>query len=320
MGPHQQVRSSSQSNETRRSKDIELEDQLQDQEKSQTLAEEESERLLPGGGEVGDDDPQPKKFTAPRKPLSKRLRWALYGLAGVVLFTLLGVLAVRGSAAHVERKTVRTFRRPSAEYIVPGNWDYHAHPKARYQRWTITDITANPDGVFRPMTVINGKFPGPMITCNEGDTIVVDVINHSQNATSIHWHGLFQNGTNFMDGTPGVTQCPIAPGETFRYQFKVTGQAGSCKCASILRPVPPGWSSVLTRAKTSIMAIQVHKHWTGWSAPSSFCHPPRDSPRRTLMTQIVWSWSRTGTTIPRLACCDRLSHREMKAHRFRTGY
>ncbi|CAN8098922.1 unnamed protein product [Discula destructiva] len=77
------------------------------------------------------------------------------------------------------------------------------------------------------MTVINGKFPGPMILCNEGDTIVIDVTNHAQNATTIHWHGLFQNGTNSMDGTVGVTQCPIAPGESFRYQFTVTGQAGS---------------------------------------------------------------------------------------------
>lgn len=258
-GSYQQVR------------DIELEDQLRDQEKSQTLADEESDHLLPGGvpggGELGDCDAYPKKFTALRRPLNKWLRWGLFGLAGVLFFTILGVLLVRGSEAHDERKTVRKFRRPSAEYVVPDNWDYHARPKARYQHWTITDITANPDGVFRPMTVINGKFPGPMIMCNEGDTIVVDVINHAKNATSIHWHGLFQNGTNFMDGTVGVTQCPIAPGETFRYQFKVTGQAGSCKCALLLPGVLPGGRSILIHAKTSIMAIKLLKAWMGWLVP-----------------------------------------------------
>ena len=28
-------------------------------------------------------------------------------------------------------------------------------------------------------------------------------------------------GTPWFDGTEGVTQCPILPGETFTYEFKV---------------------------------------------------------------------------------------------------
>ncbi|PQE12845.1 putative iron transport multicopper oxidase fio1 precursor protein [Rutstroemia sp. NJR-2017a BBW] len=93
--------------------------------------------------------------------------------------------------------------------------------------WTITDIMANPDGVYRPMITINGQFPGPMIECNEGDTIVIEVDNRGVNATSIHFHGIFQNGTNWMDGTTGITQCPIAPGRKFRYEFTVKGQSGT---------------------------------------------------------------------------------------------
>lgn len=31
-----------------------------------------------------------------------------------------------------------------------------------------------------------------------------------------------QEGTGFMDGVPGVTQCPIPPGATFTYRYKVT--------------------------------------------------------------------------------------------------
>lgn len=38
--------------------------------------------------------------------------------------------------------------------------------------------------------------------------------------TSIHWHGFLQQGTPWMDGTPGISQCPIAPGKTFTYRFQ----------------------------------------------------------------------------------------------------
>lgn len=34
--------------------------------------------------------------------------------------------------------------------------------------------------------------------------------------TSIHWHGLYQRGSAFMDGVARFTQCAIAPGEKFK--------------------------------------------------------------------------------------------------------
>lgn len=240
MGPYQrgQSRSSPGVDNIQSSNDIELQEQLEDQEKAATMASEESERLLPGeeGGGIEYDDVRSKGLHAPRRPYRKWLRLALFGLAGIILLSIAAALLGRGSAAEDERRTVRKFRRPSLDYTIPRNWDFDAPPEARYQRWTITDITANPDGVFRSLTVINGKFPGPVIVANEGDTIVVDVTNHGQNATSIHWHGIFQNGTNSMDGAVGVTQCPIAPGESFRYQFTVAGQAGTCRLTSQLPP------------------------------------------------------------------------------------
>ena len=45
-------------------------------------------------------------------------------------------------------------------------------------------------------------------------------------ATSIHWHGLIQQGTPFMDGAAYVTQCPILPRESFTYRFTAQ-QAGT---------------------------------------------------------------------------------------------
>ncbi|THU87355.1 Cupredoxin [Dendrothele bispora CBS 962.96] len=38
--------------------------------------------------------------------------------------------------------------------------------------------------------------------------------------TSIHWHGINLNGYNYADGTPGITQCPLAPGHSFLYEFR----------------------------------------------------------------------------------------------------
>ncbi|XP_014555364.1 multicopper oxidase [Bipolaris victoriae FI3] len=117
--------------------------------------------------------------------------------------------------------------RPEEDYILSPRWNFNAPPTTREHTWIISDHILNPDGVYRPMTLINATFPGPLIECNEGDEIVVHIHNHASNATSIHWHGLYQNGTNWMDGTVGVTQCPIAPGHSFTYRFRVSGQSGT---------------------------------------------------------------------------------------------
>lgn len=74
---------------------------------------------------------------------------------------------------------------------------------------------------MRPLLVINGQYPGPLIRANRGDRLLINLKNQLSNGTSMHWHGLFQNSTNWMDGTVGVTQCAIPPGTTFLYNFTV---------------------------------------------------------------------------------------------------
>lgn len=85
-------------------------------------------------------------------------------------------------------------------------------------------VIANPDGAFaRPVMGINGQWPLPHITASVGDRVMVNVVNHLGNqSTSLHFHGLYQNGTTEMDGPVGVTQCPIAPGASFTYDFQVS--------------------------------------------------------------------------------------------------
>ena len=89
--------------------------------------------------------------------------------------------------------------------------------------FNITWVTANPDGVFiRPVMGINGQWPIPYITATVGDRVVVNVLNQLGNAsTSLHFHGLYMNGTTHMDGPVGVTQCSLPPGTTFTYNFTV---------------------------------------------------------------------------------------------------
>lgn len=81
--------------------------------------------------------------------------------------------------------------------------------------------------MVRTVLVYNGQFPGPLIRVNQGDRVLVNVTNQLTNATTVHWHGLYQNGTNWMDGTTGITQCPIPPGTSFLYNFTVQNQYGT---------------------------------------------------------------------------------------------
>lgn len=65
----------------------------------------------------------------------------------------------------------------------------------------------------------NGQHPGPFIQAPQGSTVVVRVTNRIEAETTVHWHGLRLD--NRFDGVPGLTQPPIAPGESFLYELKV---------------------------------------------------------------------------------------------------
>jgi len=178
-----------------------------------------------GQGSI-DFDGEGLQWQHSRTPHTPRRRWLLLGFLTLVLVITLGVIVDLQPIRHNHSLVAARFRS-SGDYILDPNWDLDAAPRTRHYDWIIDDHDFNPDGVWRPMVLINGKFPGPLIECNEGDEIVVEVVNHASNATSIHWHGLFQNGTNWMDGTVGVTQCPIPPNHSFTYRFNVTSQSGT---------------------------------------------------------------------------------------------
>ncbi|NKB87832.1 MAG: multicopper oxidase domain-containing protein [Acidobacteria bacterium] len=69
----------------------------------------------------------------------------------------------------------------------------------------------------------NQQYPGPLLRAPTGATVVVNFENEIDQATTVHWHGLRLD--NRFDGVPGVTQAPVLPGESFRYEvlFADTG-------------------------------------------------------------------------------------------------
>jgi FtsP/CotA-like multicopper oxidase with cupredoxin domain len=63
----------------------------------------------------------------------------------------------------------------------------------------------------------NGSVPGPTIEVTEGDRVRIVLENRLPERFAPHWHGL--EVPVAMDGTPGISQPPIAPGASFTYEF-----------------------------------------------------------------------------------------------------
>ncbi|KAE9403929.1 laccase [Gymnopus androsaceus JB14] len=96
----------------------------------------------------------------------------------------------------------------------------------------IKNAFAQPDGFNRSFVTAGGTLPGPIITGFKGDTFQINLQNQLNNGTmlesvSIHWHGIFQEHSNWADGSSFVNQCPIAANNSFLYEFNVPDQAGT---------------------------------------------------------------------------------------------
>lgn len=96
----------------------------------------------------------------------------------------------------------------------------------------VSNANIAPDGYPIDAIVVNGQTPGPVLFAQKGERIQVNVTNilveESMNtSTSVHWHGIKQLGSAEMDGTAMVTQCPIASGNSFLYDFTPVNQSGT---------------------------------------------------------------------------------------------
>lgn len=87
-----------------------------------------------------------------------------------------------------------------------------------------SDNCTNPQFVdgqtYRMAIGVNGQIPGPTIIVHDQQEVMIHVRNNmSSEGISIHWHGMHQIGTPWMDGVGQVTQCQIGPSSSFSYIY-----------------------------------------------------------------------------------------------------
>ncbi|KAJ2892109.1 hypothetical protein MKZ38_010225 [Zalerion maritima] len=134
----------------------------------------------------------------------------------------------------------KTFPEPEKEpwrlgrndYILDNEWDMTGPLVLRKFSLTVTEEEAWPHGRKKPVILVNGTFPGPILEANQGDKLEITIQNDlPSERTSFHFHGMRMGGgggnrNNMYDGAYGVTQCGIPPGESLTYPF-VAERAGT---------------------------------------------------------------------------------------------
>ena len=76
---------------------------------------------------------------------------------------------------------------------------------------------------YRSFIAVNGRIPGPTLIMDEGTLVKIRVVNHlTSEGVTIHWHGMHQRKTPWMDGVGFISQPPIGPGANFDYIFNAT--------------------------------------------------------------------------------------------------
>ncbi|KAI9572572.1 multi-copper oxidase laccase-like protein [Boletus coccyginus] len=158
-----------------------------------------------------------RAMAVPRNAQSRRKLYVVGGVVVVVVALALGL----GLGLGLKKKSSSNYVTTNSTFLLDPSFGITSTPTTRYHEWVVEEMSGAPDGFERTVLVVNGQFPGPLIEVNSGDELVVNVFNKMSNGTTIHWHGQLQNGTNYMDGTTGITQCPIPPGMNFTYQFTI---------------------------------------------------------------------------------------------------
>ncbi|KAK2466587.1 hypothetical protein APHAL10511_001449 [Amanita phalloides] len=107
-----------------------------------------------------------------------------------------------------------------------------AEAAVRQYTLELTNELVSPDGFPRRGVIVNNKLPGTIITAQKHDQLQIEVVNNLTDTsmaqgTSVHWHGILQHRRAIQDGVAWVTQCPIAPGDKYLYNFNVGEQTGT---------------------------------------------------------------------------------------------
>ncbi len=86
------------------------------------------------------------------------------------------------------------------------------HIVERAAPWTISP------GLTVMANTYNGVVPGPVISVEQGDTVVIDYRNDGNTPDTVHLHGIHDIPVS-MDGVGGISQPLVRPGQRFEYRF-----------------------------------------------------------------------------------------------------
>ena len=135
------------------------------------------------------------------------------------------VLALAGAAgvgAWISACTTSSQSRTRVPSGSPRVLDLEQARQPANQKIVSVALEARPGAVDLSGVTVNtwsygDAVPGPQIRLRAGDLLRADLRNSLPQPTTIHWHGIALR--NDMDGVPVLTQAPVAPGTTFRYEF-----------------------------------------------------------------------------------------------------
>jgi len=135
---------------------------------------------------------------------------------GMEMNAMRGMAAVDPSAARFTAPAEARGAQPLSPEVIDGVKEFRLETSVI--RWNILPTVQVLAYAF------NRQVPGPLLRVHAGDRVRMVVTNNLPDPTTVHWHGLVV--PNEMDGAADVTQAPIPPGGTFRYEFTVD-QPGS---------------------------------------------------------------------------------------------
>ncbi|KAK4491223.1 hypothetical protein RD792_001956, partial [Penstemon davidsonii] len=117
----------------------------------------------------------------------------------------------------------------------------------------------------KEILTVNGKFPGPILKANRGDTLIINFHNKADYNITLHWHGVRQPRNPWSDGAEYINQCPIRAGKKFRYKIELTTEEGT-----IWWHAHSGWA----RATVHGMIIVYPKQGTSYPFPKPYAQVP----------------------------------------------
>ena len=122
---------------------------------------------------------------------------------------------------------------PTTGEFEPHIFGFYCHANTLIPSKYCTDPFAVDGYTFKTFIATNGRIPAPTLIVNYNQILSVNVQNRLPGSVvSIHWHGMHQRKTNFMDGAEGITQCGIPPQSSFRYIFQAA-QTGTIHTAKV---------------------------------------------------------------------------------------